>query len=141
MTAPARAAVEAALRDHDRAFSARDFEAVAAAWDDADDLAAYVGEDYAVPQVGPGELARHWARLGARLRDAHVTTEPSVVRLLADDLALVVGLQRWRYVTVESDVERSGTAWVTVLLRRRDGRWRLFHAMEAPVFLPQDGGA
>jgi len=141
LTAPARAAVEAALRDHDRAFSARDFEAVAAAWDDADDLAAYVGEDYAVPQVGPGELARHWARLGARLRDAHVTTEPSVVRLLADDLALVVGLQRWRYVTVESDVERSGTAWVTVLLRRRDGRWRLFHAMEAPVFLPQDGGA
>jgi ketosteroid isomerase-like protein len=131
------AAVEAALRAHDRAFSALDFDAVAAMWDDADDRAAYVAEEYATPQVGWTELNKHWARLGARLQRAELATDPASVRLIADDLALVIALQGWRYVTVDSEAERTGRSWCTILLRRRADGWRLFHSMEAPIFLAE----
>lgn len=130
----ARTAIAALVREHDRAFCALDFDAVAALWDDQDDNVVYHGEEYPRPQTGWHQLNAHWARLGARLRAAHITSETAVIKLLSADLALAVLLVRWRLVSVDSDVEHVGTCWATALLRRRGGReWRLFHYMEAPI--------
>ena len=132
----ARAAIAAVLREHDRAFSALDFDAVSALWDDEDDDVVYHGEEYPRPQAGWHQLIAHWARLGARLQAADVSTEPTIIRSLSGDLALAVLLIEWRLVGVDSDVEHVGTCWATSLLRRRSGRgWRLFHYMEAPIHL------
>jgi len=137
VSADVRAAVLDALARHDRALGALDFDAVAALWDEADADAMYVGEEYARPQHGWQELNSHWARLGARLRRAEIRSEPVNVRELADGVALAVLLVEWQLEGVDSAVARSGRSWVTVLLRRRPDGWRLFHYMEAPIYLPR----
>jgi hypothetical protein len=47
-------------------------------------------------------------------------------------------LSRWRLTGREADVERTGTSWITWLLVRREGRYRIFHQMESQVYLTDD---
>jgi hypothetical protein len=52
-------------------------------------------------------------------------------------------LSRWRLTGRESDVQHSGepsgahtgASWITWLLIRRGGRYRIFHHMESQVYL------
>ena len=60
---------------------------------------------------------------------------------MVDDIVVrALLLSRWRLTGRESDVERTGTSWVTWLLVRRGKRYRIFHQMESQVYLTGDEG-
>ena len=55
-----------------------------------------------------------------------------------DTVVRALLLSRWRLTGREADVERTGTSWITWLLVRREGRYRIFHQMESQVYLTDD---
>lgn len=123
------------LKEHDRAWGRLDLESLAELWDRHASFPVYLGEEYSHPITTWPELARHWARLGARLRAATVESKLTTVNLLATDIAAIVALIDWRFVGVESSTEHRGHTWATAIMRRRSVGWRFVHYMEAPIFL------
>ena len=95
----------------------------------------YLGDEYAAPLIGAEELDRHWARVGSRLKAASVSSAVHACDAVTDDIMRCVLLSRWRLTGRESDLERTGASWITWLLIRRGGRYRIFHQMESQVFL------
>jgi hypothetical protein len=69
-----------------------------------------------------------------------VTSTIRASDILDGGLTRCVLLSRWRLTARESDVERVGASWITWLLAWRDGHLRVFHHMEAQVYLPDDPG-
>jgi len=49
-------------------------------------------------------------------------------------------LSRWSLTGRDADVQRTGASWITWLLVRRGGRYRIFHQMESQVYLTDSEG-
>lgn len=131
---PEVAALGALVREHDKCWSSLDFLGVAQLWERREPQPIYLGEEYAFPLIGAAELDRHWARVGARIREASVHSDIRVCEPLGDAMARCVLLSSWRLTNRGSDAERVGHSWITWLVIRRDERYRIFHQMESQVY-------
>ena len=138
-----RDAVAAALADlvaeHDKRWSSLDFVGVAQLWEHGSPQPIYLGDEYAAPLVGADQLDRHWARVSSRLKAASISSTLQTFDVVYDAIVRAVLLSRWRLTGRESDLERSGTSWITWLLIRRDEQYRIFHQMESQVYLTDEG--
>jgi hypothetical protein len=143
------------IREYDKLWSSLDFVGLADLWERGGPQPIYVGDEYALPLIGNDDLDRHWARVASRVKAASVSSALHAFDVVdeageeAVDEAVVraVLLSRWRLTGRESDVEntgersgahtgeRSGASWITWLLIRRGGRYRIFHHMESQVYL------
>jgi hypothetical protein len=127
--------LSALVAEYDAKWSALDFAGVAELWEDDTPQPVYIGDEYAAPLVGADDLMRHWARIAGRLKRASVSSELRSADLLADGLARCVLFCRWRVTGRESDVEHTGSSWITWLVVERGERYRIFHHMESQVYL------
>lgn len=123
------------VRDYDKHWAELDFGRLAGLWERDRPSPIYVGDEYPGPLIGADELDRHWARVAARIRAATVSSTVHEFDVIGDALVRAVLLSRWRLMGTESDVVRTGASWLTWLLIRRDGRYRIFHQMESQVHL------
>jgi hypothetical protein len=131
------AEIQDVLRRHDEAWSQLDVDAISELWDRSFSP-VYIGDEYREPVLGWNELSRHFGRIGARLSSAQWNSRLVALRRPAPDLALATLLVSWTLVGVESNMERSGDSWWTVLMRRTDDGWRFLHQAETPTYLPVD---
>lgn len=132
--------VSALVREYDKCWSSLDFARLADLWERDDPQPIYVGDEYAAPLIGNDELDRHWARVASRLKRASVSSTLHEFDVVDDTVVRAMLLSRWRLTGRESDVERTGTSWVTWFLVQRDGRFRIFHQMESQVYLTDSEG-
>jgi hypothetical protein len=128
------------VREYDKRWSSLDFVGLADLWERASPQPIYLGDEYAEPLIGEDELDRHWARVASRVKAASVSSTLHSFDVVDDAVARVVLLSRWRLSSRGSNVERTGASWITWLLVRRDERYRIFHQMEAQVYLPEKEG-
>jgi hypothetical protein len=151
VSSPPPADVPDLVREYDKLWSSLDFVGLADLWERGGPQPIYVGDEYAVPLVGNDDLDRHWARVASRVKAASVSSALHAFDAIdeAGEEAVVraVLLSRWRLTSRESDIEntgehtgehsgeRSGASWITWLLIRRGGRYRIFHHMESQVHL------
>lgn len=136
MTEPATR-LSALVDEYDAKWSALDLAGVAALWEEDTPQPVYIGDEYAVPLIGADELDRHWARVAGRLKRASVSSQLRSADLLADGFARCVVLSRWSFTGRESDVEHSGSSWITWLVVARGEDFRIFHHMESQVYLDE----
>ena len=129
------ARLSALVDEYDAKWSALDFAGLADLWEDDTPQPVYIGDEYAMPLIGADELDRHWARVAGRLKRASVSSELRSADLLADDFARCVVFSRWRFTGRESDVEHTGSSWITWLVVARGEKYRIFHHMESQVYL------
>jgi hypothetical protein len=134
------ARLSALVDEYDAKWSALDFAGLADLWEDDTPRPVYIGDEYAMPLIGADELDRHWARVAGRLRRASVSSELRSADLLADGFARCVVLSRWSFTGRESDVEHSGSSWITWLVVARGEKYRIFHHMESQVYLDEGLG-
>ena len=134
------ARLSALVDEYDAKWSALDFAGLADLWEDDTPRPVSIGDEYAMPLIGADELDRHWARVAGRLRRASVSSELRSADLLADGFARCVVLSRWRFTGRESDVEHSGSSWITWLVVARGETYRIFHHMESQVYLDEGLG-
>jgi hypothetical protein len=139
VTEPA-ARLSALVDEYDAKWSALDLAGVAALWEDDTPQPVYIGDEYAMPLIGVDELDRHWARVAGRLKRASVSSQLRSADLLADGFARCVVLSRWSFTGRESDVEHSGSSWITWLVVARGEKYRIFHHMESQVYLDEGLG-
>ena len=132
--------VSALVREYDKCWSNLDFGCLADLWERDDPQPIYVGDEYAAPLIGNDELDRHWARVASRLKRASVSSTLHEFDVVDDTVVRALLLSRWRLTGRESDVEHTGTSWVTWFLVQRDGRFRIFHQMESQVYLTDSEG-
>jgi hypothetical protein len=128
------------VREYDRCWSSLDFVALAELWESDGPTPMYLGDEYATPLVGIDELDRHWARVASRVGSASMSTALHAFDLVDDGVVRAVLLSRWRLTGRESDFEHTGASWVTWLLSRRGGHYRIFHHMESQVYLTENEG-
>jgi hypothetical protein len=128
------------VREYDKRWSNLDFVGVSDLWEHTSPQPIYLGDEYPAPLIGADELDRHWARVSSRLKGAQVSSRLHSFDVVNDTIVRAVLFSRWRLTGRESDLERSGESWVTWLLARRDGQYRIFHHMEAQVYLTEDEG-
>lgn len=137
-------AVESALtdlvRDYDKRWSSLDFLGLAELWERDDPQPIYVGDEYAAPLIGDDQLDRHWARVAGRLKSASVSSTLHEYDVVDDTVVRALLLSRWSLTGREADVQRTGASWITWLLVRRGGRYRIFHQMESQVYLTDSEG-
>lgn len=131
------AGLGALVDEYDAKFSALDFTGIADLWEFSTPQPVYIGDEYATPLIGADELERHWARVAGRLKRASVSSQLRSADLLGDGFARCVVLSRWSYTGHESDVEHRGSSWITWLLVARGEKYRIFHHMEAQVYLEE----
>jgi hypothetical protein len=134
------ARLSALVDEYDAKWSALDFAGLADLWEDDTPQPVYIGDEYAMPLIGADELDRHWARVAGRLRRASVSSQLRSADLLADGFARCVVLSRWSFTGRESDVEHSGSSWITWLVVARGEKYRIFHHMESQVYLDEGLG-
>jgi ketosteroid isomerase-like protein len=127
----------ALVAEYDAKWSALDFAGVADLWEDETPQPVYIGDEYAMPLVGSDDLARHWARVAGRLKHASVSSELRSTDLLADGIARCVVFSRWSVTGRESDVEHTGSSWITWLVVQRGEKYRIFHHMESQVYVDE----
>jgi hypothetical protein len=123
------------VREYDKRWSNLDFDGLANLWDRDGPTPVYLGEEYAAPVVGNDELDRHFARIAGRLKAATVSSTLHTCDAVDDKVVRAVLLSRWRLTARESDLERAGASWITWLLVRRGGQYRIVHHMESDVYL------
>jgi hypothetical protein len=128
------------VREYDKRWSSLDFVGLADLWERTSPQPIYLGDEYAEPLVGEDELDRHWARVAGRIKAASVSSTLHSFDVVDDSFVRVVLLSRWRLSSRESDLERTGASWITWLLVRCDEGYRIFHQMEAQVYLPENEG-
>ncbi len=137
-------AVESALtdlvRDYDKRWSSLDLLGLAELWERDDPQPIYVGDEYAAPLIGNDQLDRHWARVAGRLKSASVSSTLHEYDVVDDTVVRALLLSRWSLTGREADVQRTGASWITWLLVRRGGRYRIFHQMESQVYLTDSEG-
>jgi hypothetical protein len=127
------------VRRYDTWFSSLDFVGVSDLWERSNPQPIYLGDEYPAPLIGTDEVDRHWARLSGRLKAAQVSSRLYSFDVLDEATVRAVLFSRWRLTGRESDLDRAGASWVTWLLTRRDGQYRIFHHMEAQIHLIEDG--
>ncbi len=123
------------VRQYDTRWSSLDLAGVSDLWERSSPRPIYLADEYPAPLIGTDELDRHWARVSSRLKAAQVSSRLHSFDVVDDATVRAVLFSRWRLTGRESDLERTGASWVTWLLVRRDGRYRIFHHMEAQVYL------
>jgi hypothetical protein len=123
------------VRDYDKRWSSLDFVGLADLWERDDPKPIYVGDEYAAPLIGNDEMDRHWARIAGRLKSASVSSTLHEYDVVDDTVVRALLLSRWSLTAREADVRRTGASWITWLLVRRGGRYRIFHQMESQVYL------
>jgi hypothetical protein len=128
------------VREYDERWSALDFVGLSELWVQDDPQPMYVGDEYPEPLVGAEALDRHWARVASRVKSASVSSTLHSFDMVGDAVGRAVLLSRWRLTGREADLERTGASWITWLLIRRDEQYRIFHQMEAQVYLPESEG-
>jgi hypothetical protein len=128
------------VREYDKRWSSLDFVGLADLWVRDDPQPIYVGDEYAAPLIGADELDRHWARVASRLKAASVASTLHECDTVDDTVERALLLSRWTLTGREADVQRSGASWVTWLLVRRGGEYRIFHQMESQVYLSDGAG-
>ena len=137
-------AVESALtdlvRDYDKRWSSLDLLGLAELWERDDPQPIYVGDEYAAPLIGNDQLDRHWARVAGRLKSASVSSTLHECDIVDDTVVRALLLSRWSLTGRDADVQRTGASWITWLLVRRGGRYRIFHQMESQVYLTDSEG-
>jgi hypothetical protein len=137
-------AVESALtdlvRDYDKRWSSLDLLGLAELWERDDPQPIYVGDEYAAPLIGNDQLDRHWARVAGRLKSASVSSTLHEYDVVDDTVVRALLLSRWSLTGRDADVQRTGASWITWLLVRRGGRYRIFHQMESQVYLTDSEG-
>ena len=69
------------------------------------------------------------------IKRASVSSQLRSADLFADGFARCVLLSRWSFTGRESDVEHTGTSWITWLVVGRGERYRIFHHMESQVYV------
>ena len=129
------ARLRALVDEYDAKWSALDLAGIAALWEDDTPQPVYIGDEYAMPLIGAVELDRHWARVAGRLKRASVSSQLRSADLLADGFARCIVLSRWGFTRRESDVEHTGSSWITWLVVARGEKYRIFHHMELQVYL------
>jgi hypothetical protein len=134
------AALTELVRDHDKCWSSLDFVALVHLWERSEPQPIYVGDEYAAPLIGDDQLDRHWARVAARVKSATVSSTLYEYDVIDDTVVRALVLSRWSLTGRESDVERTGASWITWLLVRRGGGYRIFHQMESQVYLSDGAG-
>ncbi|HEX4587356.1 MAG TPA: hypothetical protein VH185_05220 [Mycobacterium sp.] len=127
-------------RDYDKCWSSLDFGGLVDLWERDNPKPIYVGDEYAAPLIGNDELDRHWARVAGRLKSASVSSMLHEYDVVDDTVVRALLLSRWSLTGREADIRRTGASWVTWLLVRRDGRYRIFHQMESQVYLTDHEG-
>lgn len=123
------------VRQYDTRWSRLDLAGVSDLWERSGPRPIYLADEYPAPLIGTDELDRHWARVSSRLKAARVSSRLHSFDVVDDATVRAVLFSRWRLTGRESDLERTGASWVTWLLVRRDGRYRIFHHMEAQVYV------
>lgn len=126
-------AIARLLGRHDECWARLDFEGLGALWDADEEAPVYVGEEYAAPVVGWGDLHRHWARLAGRLRRARVFSTLRLVKRIGPETALAVVEVDWEFLGRGSEVTHAGRNWVTAVLRDGATGWRFVHWAESPA--------
>jgi hypothetical protein len=109
-------------------------------WERDDPQPIYVGDEYAAPLIGNDKLDRHWARVAGRLKSASVSSTLHEYDVVDDTVVRALLLSRWSLTGRDADVQRTGASWITWLLVRRGGRYRIFHQMESQVYLTDSEG-
>ena len=109
-------------------------------WERDDPQPIYVGDEYAAPLIGNDQLDRHWARVAGRLKSASVSSTLHEYDVVDDTVVRALLLSRWSLTGRDADVQRTGASWITWLLVRRGGRYRIFHQMESQVYLTDSEG-
>jgi hypothetical protein len=130
-------AIKALVSEYDEKWSALDVAGVAELWERITPQPVYIGDEYAAPLVGADELDRHWARVASRLKRASVSSRLVSADELAGGLVRCILLSRWSFTGTESDTAHTGTSWITWLLIARGNTYRIFHHMEAQVYLDE----
>jgi hypothetical protein len=128
------------VREYDKRWSDLDFVGLADLWVREDPQPIYVGDEYAAPLIGADELDRHWARVASRLKAASVSSTLHECDDVDETLVRALLLSRWNLTDREAHVERTGASWITWLLVRRGGRYRICHQMESQVYLSDGAG-
>jgi hypothetical protein len=128
------------VREYDKRWSSLDFVGLAELWETRAPTPVYLGDEYAAPLIGIDELDRHWARVASRIKAASMSSTLHSFDVIDDDVARAVLLSRWRLTGTESDFVHEGASWITWLLIRRDGRYRIVHHMESQVHLTDSEG-
>jgi hypothetical protein len=128
------------VREYDKCWSSLDFIGLADLWERDDPQPIYVGDEYAAPLIGADELDRHWGRVAGRLKAASVSSALREFDAVDDTLVRALLLSRWSLTGSEAEVARTGASWITWLLVRRGGRYRIFHQMESQVYLSDGAG-
>jgi hypothetical protein len=128
------------VRDYDNYWSSLDFTCLADLWERDDPQPIYVGDEYAAPLIGNDQLDRHWARVAGRLKSASVSSTLHEYDVVDDTVVRALLLSRWSLTGRDADVQRTGASWITWLLVRRGGRYRIFHQMESQVYLTDSEG-
>jgi hypothetical protein len=127
----------ALVRAYDEKWSVLDIGGIADLWEADMPQPVYIGDEYATPLIGADELDRHWARVAGRLKWASVSSQLRSADPFADGFARGVVFSRWSFTGRESDVERSGSSWITWLVVGRGDNYRIFHHMESQVYLDE----
>ena len=123
---------------HDALWAALDFEQLATLWDAQDPHPTYIGDEYWAPVEGWSALRQHLGRMEARIDQARLQSTVRWTRCVSRDVIVAVVLQDWHFRGVEGPEMHSGSAWVTAILRRSEAGLRMFHYMEASVYLPDE---
>jgi hypothetical protein len=129
--------IKSLVREYDEKWSALDVAGVAGLWERDNPQPVYIGDEYPTPLIGVGELDRHWARIGGRLKRAPVSSQRWSADELAGGLVRCVLLSRWSFTGIESDITHTGASWVTWLLTARGDKYRIFHQVESQVYLEE----
>lgn len=120
------------LAAHDERWRRLDIDGLAELWEGAG-VPVYIGEEYPAPLIGRAALGRHWSRIGSRLRAADVRTELLVATEPVPAVAVVTARCEWAFITVEDPAPHRGSSWLTLVLARKDDRWRCLHYAESPA--------
>jgi hypothetical protein len=107
-----------------------------AAWDWADPDVLLQPEEAAGPLIGRGAITAYWAASRGGLRDLASTLSDLTLTPLGEGLASAAYRMDWRATFaggLYDGLTVAGENRVLAYWRRRDGVWRLFRLIEAPL--------
>ena len=122
------------VADYVRLWNAYDVPAMRAMWDEAEESPIYVAEE-SEPMIGWPAVRAYWA-IDRSKSDRLLTHDRLTVRQASDDIAIAFYHMRWNVFIPGNRLYPKpfgGAVRVSAMLRRREGAWKLFHYVEAPL--------
>jgi hypothetical protein len=137
ITAGDEAAIRALVRDYVGLSASRRFPERIRYWDAEEPCPVLVPEEAPDPLVGWEALRAYWAATRGAVAGFRTDVGEILVNRLAPDHAIAVFAQRWHARMADGPLlgeERlSAEVRVAFALRRREGLWRIFAAVESHV--------